>query len=167
MTSQRVKNKKYDTRRSWVVWLLYTVTSSVIHYGTHTWKNVIYLFYTIKFQMGYWRILGGMKKDKQVCWRNLTWIWRHLCCVFGQQPMKMLTEVTLLYKPITRDNGIRSSWYRYVVLNHIYRDFPTYRDFRYIEIVEVMIYFSLKETLFYCKCNSIFIYAKFTWSYAY
>ena len=42
---------------------------------------------------------GGMKK---VCWRDLTWIWRHLCVCplidHGQQPMKMHTEVTLLYK---------------------------------------------------------------------
>ena len=42
-----------------------------------------------------------MKKEKQVCWRDLTWIWRHLCACplidHGQQPMKMRTEVTLLY----------------------------------------------------------------------
>ena len=38
-----------------------------------------------------------MKKVKQVCWRDLTWIWRHLCACplidHGQQPMKMHTEV--------------------------------------------------------------------------
>ena len=45
-----------------------------------------------------------MKKEKQVCWRDMAWIWRHLCvCVcplidHGQQPMKLHTEVTLLYK---------------------------------------------------------------------
>ena len=52
--------------------------------------------------MVYWRILGGMKKEKQVCCRDLTWIWRHLCVCplidHGQQPMKMHTEVTLLYE---------------------------------------------------------------------
>ena len=42
----------------WRVLLFFTrVTSSVIYYSTHTWKNVIYLFYTIKIQM---------KKEKQV-----------------------------------------------------------------------------------------------------
>ena len=46
--------------------------------------------------MVYLRIFGGMKKEKQlVCWRDI--------CVcpsidHGQQPMKMHTEVTLLYK---------------------------------------------------------------------
>ena len=49
----------------------------------------------------YKRVLGGMKKEKQVHWRDLTWIWRHLCVCHlidhGQQPMKMHTEVTLLY----------------------------------------------------------------------
>ena len=78
----------------------HAVMSSVIYYSTHTWKNVIYLFYTIKIQMVYWRILGA-KKGKQVCWRDLTWIWRHLCVCplidYGQQPMKMHTEVALLY----------------------------------------------------------------------
>ena len=42
-----------------------------------------------------------MEKEKQIRWRDLTWIWHHLCmCPFidhGQQPMKMHTEVTLLY----------------------------------------------------------------------
>ena len=32
---------------------LHAVTSSVIYYSTHTWENVIYLFYTIKIQMVY------------------------------------------------------------------------------------------------------------------
>ena len=45
---------------------------------------------------------GGMKKEKQVRWRDLTWIWRHLCACplidHGQQQMKTHTEVTLLYK---------------------------------------------------------------------
>ena len=45
--------------------------------------------------------LGGMKEEKQVRWRDLAWIWRHLCVCplidHGQQPMKMHIEVTLLY----------------------------------------------------------------------
>ena len=44
----------------------------------------------------------GHEKNKQVRWRDLTWIWRHLCVCplidHGQQPMKMYTEVMLLYK---------------------------------------------------------------------
>ena len=50
--------------------------------------------------MVYWRFCGHGEK-KQVCWRDLMWIWRHLCvCPLidrGQQPMKMPAEVTLLY----------------------------------------------------------------------
>ena len=45
--------------------------------------------------MVYWKIFGAWKK-KQVRWRDLTWIWRHFNG-HGQQPMKMHTEVTLLY----------------------------------------------------------------------
>ena len=64
----------------------------VTYYITHTQKNVIYLFYTIEIEMVYWRILGHEKRKLQVCWRDLTWIWRHLCVCplidHGQQPMK-------------------------------------------------------------------------------
>ena len=60
-----------------------------IRIHTHTRKNVIYLFYTTKIQMVYWRhlydgLFGGMEKEKQVCWRHLTWIWRHLCVFFNR-----------------------------------------------------------------------------------
>ena len=43
-------------------------------------ENVICLFYTIQIKWliedlgGFW----GMKKEKPVRWRDLTWIWRHL-----------------------------------------------------------------------------------------
>ena len=47
-TSQRVKNKKYDT------------------------SNVIYLFYTIKMLMVYWRIWGVWKKKNKSANMNLT-----------------------------------------------------------------------------------------------
>ena len=66
MTSQRVK-KSRRTREE-VEWRdccsLHAVTSSVIYYSTHTRKNVIYFFYTIKIQMVYWRIFGAWKKTK-------------------------------------------------------------------------------------------------------
>ena len=46
-------------------------------------------------------ILGGMKKEKQVVWRDMAMIWRHLCVCslidHSQRPMKMHIEVTLLY----------------------------------------------------------------------
>ena len=51
---QRLKNKKYDTRRTRVAWLLFftrSMTFSVIYYSTHARRNLIYLFYTIKIQM--------------------------------------------------------------------------------------------------------------------
>ena len=73
--------EKYDTRWSRVAWLLFftrcDVFCDLLQY-THTRENVIYLFYTIRIQMVYWRILGH-EKEKQVCWRDMAWIWRHLC----------------------------------------------------------------------------------------
>ena len=68
MMSQRVKNKKSTTQDE-VEWRdccsLHAVTSSVIYYSTHTRKNVIYLFYTIKIQMVYCG-LGHGKGQKQI-----------------------------------------------------------------------------------------------------
>ena len=43
---------------------------------------VVYLFYTIKIQMVYKKScldFWSMKNEKQVWWRDLTWIWRQLC----------------------------------------------------------------------------------------
>ena len=61
MTPQRVENKKYETRRSRVAWLLFftpcDVVCDLLHY-THSRKNVIYLFYTIKIQMDFSRFFG-------------------------------------------------------------------------------------------------------------
>ena len=66
MTSQRVKNKKVRHEVEWRdCCSLHAVTSSVINYSTHTRKNVSYLFYTIKIQMVYWRILGTWKKKNK------------------------------------------------------------------------------------------------------
>ena len=48
--------------------------------------------------MIYWRIWGAWKKKN----KSADVIWRHLCMCplidHGQQPMKMHTEVALLYK---------------------------------------------------------------------
>ena len=108
MMSQRVKNKKvrHKTKSSGVTVVLYTLWrllwSITVH--THTGKCNLFVLYNKNPQV-YWRILGGMKKEKQVCWRDLTWIWRNLCVCplidHGQQPMKMHTEVTL-YNVIQR-----------------------------------------------------------------
>ena len=73
------------------------VTSSVIYYSTHTRVNVIYLFYSINIQMAYWSIFGAWKKKNKpadVIWRRSVWC---VCVLRGQQPIKMPTEVTLLY----------------------------------------------------------------------
>ena len=67
---------------------------------THTEKCNLFVLYN-KNSSGLLKDLGSMKKEKPVCWRDLTWIWRHLCVCpsidHGRQPMKMHTEVTLLY----------------------------------------------------------------------
>ena len=67
---------------------------------THTWKNVIYLFYTIKIQMFYWRIFGAWEKKNKsadVIWRGFDAICVCPLIDHGEQPMKMHTGVTLLY----------------------------------------------------------------------
>ena len=63
MTSQRVKNKKVlqETKSSGVTVVLYVrcdVFCDLLQY-TYTRKNIIYLFYTIKIQIVYCRILGA------------------------------------------------------------------------------------------------------------
>ena len=66
-------------------------------------NNIIYLFYTIKIQMVYWRSCGMFRAcmEKTIKASQLTRIWRHLwlyrLIYNGQQPMKMHTEITLLY----------------------------------------------------------------------
>ena len=37
----------------------------MIYYSTHTRKNVINLFYTIRIQMVYWRIMSSWKKKNK------------------------------------------------------------------------------------------------------
>ena len=62
------------TTRNEVEWrdccCLHAVTSSVQY--THTRKKVIYLFYTVKIQMVYWRILGAWKKKNKSADVDLT-----------------------------------------------------------------------------------------------
>ena len=95
-TSQRVKNKKvrHETKSSGVTVVLYTLWHLLWSITVHTHTNLFALYN--KNLNDLLKNLGGMKKEKQVCWRDLAWIWRHLCAC--QQPMKMHTEVTLLYK---------------------------------------------------------------------
>ena len=83
---QRVKNKKYDTIRSRVAWLLFftrcDVFCDLLQY-THTGKCNIFVLYN-KNSNGLLKNFRGMEKEKQVCWRDLTWIWRHLCVYFNR-----------------------------------------------------------------------------------
>ena len=80
---------------------LHAVMSSVIYYSTHGRKN------------GLLNDFRNIKKVKQNWWRDLTWIWCHLClCPFidhGQQPMKIHTAVTLLYKKNLLDVSSRDT----------------------------------------------------------
>ena len=77
----------------------------MIYYSTHTHTEKYYLFVSYnKNSDGLLKDFRGMKKEDQVCWRDLTWISRYLCdrpfIDHGQQPMKMHTEVTLFNKYI-------------------------------------------------------------------
>ena len=93
---QKVRDETKSSGVTVVLYALWLLLWSITVQNTRT--NVIYLFYTIQIQMVYWRIFGAcMKKEKQLCWHDLTWIWRHLCVCplidHGQQPMKIYTEV--------------------------------------------------------------------------
>ena len=63
MTSQRVKNKKYDTRRSWVAWLLFftcrDVFCDLLQYTCHTGKCTVIEGLSNGLLKGFW----GMKKE--------------------------------------------------------------------------------------------------------
>ena len=77
MTSQRVKNKKYDTRL-----LFFTrcdIFGDLLH-GTHARKNVIYLFYTLKIQMVCWTIYGAWKKKNNSA--DVIWCGFDAICVY-------------------------------------------------------------------------------------
>ena len=98
-----------------MAWLLFftrcDVFCDLLQY-TDTKKCNLFVLYN-KNSNGLWKDLGGMTKEKQVCWRGFDAI-----CVcplisllidHGQQPMKMPTEVTLLYKYISRQ--LYSVWF--------------------------------------------------------
>ena len=81
------------TKPSGVTVVLYTLWTITAH--THTEKFYLFISYN-KNSNGLLKDLGGMKKEKQVRWRDMACV----CPLIdnGQQPMKMHTEVTLLYK---------------------------------------------------------------------
>ena len=72
MTSQPVKNQKVRHRPKSSEWLLFVTSCDIfcdlLQY-THT-ENVNYLFYTIKIQMVYLRILG-MKNKGLLTWSDV------------------------------------------------------------------------------------------------
>ena len=64
---------RHETKSSGVTVVLYTLWRLLWSITVHTRKNVIYLFYTIKIQMVYWRIFGAWKKKNKsadVIWRG-------------------------------------------------------------------------------------------------
>ena len=70
----------------------------MIYYSTHTHTEKYYLFVSYnKNSDGLLKDFRGMKKEEQVCWRDLC---DRPFIDYGQQPMKMHTEVTLFYKYI-------------------------------------------------------------------
>ena len=83
MTSQHVKNKKvrHETKSSGVTVVLYTLWHLLWSITVHTHTNLFALYN--KNLNDLLKNLGGMKKEKQVCWRDLAWIWRHLCVSFN------------------------------------------------------------------------------------
>ena len=96
-----------STTRDEVQWRdccsLHAVTSSVIYYSTHTEKCNLFVLYN-KNSNGLLKDFWGMKKEEKksadVIWRGFDAICVCLLIDHGQQPMKMHTEVTLLYKYI-------------------------------------------------------------------
>ena len=92
MKRKKVRHGAKSSGMTVVLYMLWRLLRSIT---VHTRKNLIYLFYTIKIQMVHWRILGHEKRKTSM----LTWSDVDLTpsvCV----PMKMPTEVTLLYKHI-------------------------------------------------------------------
>ena len=65
---------------------------------THEKCNLFVLYN--KNSNGLLKDLGGMKREKQVGWRDLTWFWRYLC-VFFYITIKIHKEVILLHKIIS------------------------------------------------------------------
>ena len=106
MTSERDKNKKAHTWHGWVgsEAIYVSITEQT------TAKCNQYLIYTIKIQD-----LAGFRALKE----TKAWIWRDLRVVpvmdHRQQPMKMDTEVTLLYNHrYNKNNSAWSPWLNYL-----------------------------------------------------
>ena len=93
------KRVRHETKSSGVT-VLYTLWrllwSITVH--AHTEKYSLFVLYN-KNSSGLLKDFGEHEKRKTSL---LTWIWRHLCVCpliyHGQQPIKMHTEVPLLYK---------------------------------------------------------------------
>ena len=105
--STACKEQKSTTRDE-VAWRdccsVHAVTSSVIYYSTHTWeKRYLFVLYNTNSN-GLLKDLGGMKKEKQVCWRDLTWIWRHLCAC------PLIDQVNNQWKCTQSRYGIKSRY---------------------------------------------------------
>ena len=68
-TSQHVKNKKYDTRRNRVAWLLFFTRCDdfcdLLQYTDRGKCNL-----NVIFSNGLLKVYGGIKKEKQVRWRG-------------------------------------------------------------------------------------------------
>ena len=85
-----------------MAWLLFFTRCDIfcdLSQYTHMEKYNVFVLYN-KNSNGLLKDFGGMKKGKQVCWRDLTWIWPHPLIDHRQQPMKVHTEVTLLYNHV-------------------------------------------------------------------
>ena len=66
----------------------------------HRWCNLFVLYN--KNSNGLSNDFGGMKREKQVCWRDLTWIWRHLCVC------PLITCVSFRSRSTTNENAHKS-----------------------------------------------------------
>ena len=98
MTSAGKEQKKYKTKSSGVTVVLYTLRRLLWSIAVHTEKCNLFVSYN-KNSNGILKYFAGMKKKIL-----LTWFWRHMCVYplidHVQQPMKMQTEVTLLYNHV-------------------------------------------------------------------
>ena len=84
-----------------MAWLLFftrcDVFCDLLQY-THTEKCNLFVKYN-KNSNDLLKDFWGMKKEKQVCWRDLTWIWRHLCVSTLLYTNYLLTKCTETYLP--------------------------------------------------------------------
>ena len=101
----------YETKSSGVTVVLYTLWRLLWSIAVHTGKCNLFVLYN-KNSNGLLKDFGGMKKEKQVCWRELTKI------DHGQQPMRMHTIVIRWIgsnewsNQMNRDHTIVIEWIR-------------------------------------------------------